>query len=160
MCSRVPHLQIQAIDLLAFLTAVSAGVCLVPPFVSVFELSHMLSLLPQQYLQVQRTQKGTLLFFRTAVPTGLLLTLAYALAVGRNSAAFPLSVVACGCLAIAGFISWTVSRQVTAATTGWTFVPENFEATRRRWEHTQVAAAVFTFVAFVTVLLSIAAQDS
>jgi hypothetical protein len=156
----VPYLRIEAIDLLAFLTAVSAGVCLVPPFVSVFEFSHMLSLLPQQYLQVQRTQKATFLFFRTAVPTGFLLTLAYALAVGRTSAAFPLSVAACLCLAAAGFISWIVSRQVTAATIDWTLVPENFEATRRRWEHTQVAAAVFTFVAFVTVLLSIAARDS
>jgi hypothetical protein len=156
----VPHLRIEAIDLLSFLTAVSAGVCLISPFVSVFEFSHMLSLLPQQYLQVQRTQKSMLRLYRTAVPTGLLLTLAYALAVGRTSAAFPLSVTACLCLAAAGFISWIVNRQVTSATTDWTLLPENFEATRRRWEHTQVAAAVFTFIAFITVLLSIAARDS
>jgi len=41
------------------------------------------------------------------------------------------------------------------ATDNWTVLPETFEAARRQWEYSHAVNAVLTFVAFVSVVLSV-----
>jgi hypothetical protein len=157
--AHVAYLQITAIDLLAFLTAISVGVCLVNPLVGLFELSSMFSLSPSQYLMVQRAQRRAISFFAVAIAAASFLMLAYALAVWPVSLAFSLSMAACLCLAAAEFIYWGVHRWMVAATNRWTVVPDKFELARKKWEYAKVIRAGFTLVAFVTILLSITAAE-
>jgi hypothetical protein len=96
-------------------------------------------------------------FFGVAVTAALLLTLAYTLSILGDRSAVLLSVAACMFLIGAELIFWLITYQINAITKQWTVAPDNFEIARKRWEYAEAISAIFTFLALVTILLSIEA---
>lgn len=148
----------EAIDFFAFLTAISVAICCIPPAVSLFDLLYRLSLSPTQYMAVQQTNSGVSLF-GAAVTAALLLAITHTLTALSDRSAALFSVVASLCLAVAVMIFWLFTYPISAATKRWTVTPERFETARRQWEYANAINAILTFIALVTVLLSIAAAD-
>jgi hypothetical protein len=147
---------VEAIDFFAFITAISVAICFLPPAINVFDIWSRLALSPAKYMVIQRLNGGAS-FFGVAVTGALLLTLAYTLSIRGNRSAVLLSVAACMFLIGAQFIFWLITYQITATTKQWTVAPDDFELARKRWEYAEAISAIFTFLALVTILLSIAA---
>jgi hypothetical protein len=147
---------VEAIDFFAFITAISVAICFLPSAISVFDIWSRLSLSPAQYMVIQRFNGGAS-FFGVTVTVALLLTLAYTLSIRGNRSAILLSVAASMFLIGAELIFWLITYQINAITKQWTVAPDNFEIARKRWEYAEATSAIFTFLALVTILLSIAA---
>src|SRR5690606_5645101 len=74
--------------------------------------------------------------------------------VGRRRA-FGLTLLALLAIIADGVVSWTVIRGADAATTGWTYLPGNWQALRAQWEYGHAVGAGLDFLAFVALVLSV-----
>jgi hypothetical protein len=72
--------------------------------------------------------------------------------------AFLLSLAAVLCLAATQVIFWMFTYPINAASNNWTTMPANFEVARRQWEYSHAVNTVLTFVALVTITLSVFAD--
>jgi hypothetical protein len=70
-----------------------------------------------------------------------------------------MSLSAALCLAATQVIFWMFTYPINVATDNWTVLPEAFEAARRQWEYSHAVNAVLTFVAFVSVILSVLSHE-
>jgi hypothetical protein len=126
----------------------------VPAGAHFFELANKISLSPAAYITVQKIYAGWS-FFGIPIITALLLTLIRTLMVRNDRLAFIMSLSAAICLAATQVIFWMFTYPINVATDNWTILPEAFEAARRQWEYSPAVNAVLTFVAFVSIILSV-----
>jgi hypothetical protein len=97
-------------------------------------------------------------FFGIPIITALLLTLIHTFMVRNDRRAFIMSLSAALCLIATQVIFWMFTYPINAATDNWTILPEAFEVARRQWEYSHAVNAVLTFVAFVSIILSVLSQ--
>jgi hypothetical protein len=145
------------LDSVRLLVIVSVALCLVPAGAHFFELANKMSLSPDEYMTVQKIYAGWS-FFGIAIVTALVLTSTHTFIVRDNRPAFLLSLAAVLCLAVTQVIFWMFTYPINAASNNWTTMPANFEVARRQWEYSHAVNAVLTFVALVTITLSVFAD--
>jgi hypothetical protein len=136
------------------LVVVSVALCLVPAGAHFFELANKMSLSMAEYMTVQKIYAGWS-FFGIAIAVALLLTLMHTSMVRADRTAFVLSLTAFLCLAATQLIFWMFTYPMNVASNNWTATPEDFEAARRQWEYSHAVNAVLTFVALVTISVSV-----
>ena len=135
------------------LAVISVAFCLIPAGAHFFELVNKMSLSTVEYITTQKIYAGWS-FFGVAIIAAILFTLTHTLMVRAERTAFLLSFAALLCLGATQVIFWTFTYPMNAATSNWTIIPQDFEATRRQWEYSHAVNAVLTFVALMTITLS------
>jgi hypothetical protein len=65
------------------------------------------------------------------------------------------ALVAFLCIVATQVVFWTWTYPAYVATNNWTAIPENWEALRRQWEYAHAVNAVLTFIAIITLSLSV-----
>ena len=136
------------------LTIIMVALCLAPAGAHFFELTNKMSLSPVAYMTVQKIYSGWS-FFGVPIITALLFTLIHTFMMRNDRAAFVTSVTAALCLVATQVVFWMFTYPINVATDNWRVLPEAFEAARRQWEYSHAVNAVLTFVAFVSIILSV-----
>ena len=129
------------------LTSLTLG----PAMAHLLEAPVKLFLPREQYFQVQQIYRGWA--FGGIFVIGALLSTAW-LALNVHGPAFWLAVAACGCLAGAQVVFWTITYPANQATKNWTHQPPHWRELRTRWEASHAVAAVLTLGALVFLLLA------
>jgi hypothetical protein len=136
------------------LAVISVALCLIPAGAHFFELANKMSLSTAEYMTTQKIYADWS-FFGVAIIAAILLTLTHTLMVRAERTTFLLSLTALLCLGATQVIFWTFTYPVNVATNNWTITPRDFEAVRQQWEYSHAVNAVLTFVALVTITLSV-----
>jgi len=139
-------------------TLVVVALCLVPAGAHFFELASKMSLLPAEYMTVQKIYVGWS-FFGIPIITAFLLIVIHTFMVRHDRPVFILSLGAALSLAATQVIFWMFTYPINAASNNWTVTPKDFEAARRQWEYSHAINAALTFAAFVAITLSVLATS-
>lgn len=136
---------------LYFLTLTLVALSLGAPLAHLFELPNKIGLSAQDYLLVQQLYRGWALL--GVLPCAALAS-AVAVAVREREIrrAFTLALIAVVCIAAMLVVFFAFTYPVNLATENWTYLPETWEALRRRWEYSHAVSAALTFVAFLALL--------
>ncbi len=122
------------------------ALALVPPGAHLMALPNKIGLPQSGYFVVQGIYEGWWLggLFWVAA---LLADLALALALRRAGAPWRAAAAAVALLALAFALFFAATDPANRATENWTFVPEDWEALRARWEWSHAANALVIFAA-------------
>jgi MFS family permease len=141
-----------------FIAIITTALYLVPTGAHLFELLNKVALTPAEYLTVQKIYAGWALF-GVVIGMAMLATLAHALLVRADRAAFAWSLGAFVALAATQGVFWAFTYPVNAATRFWTAPPDSFEVARSQWEYSHAASAALTFAALVAIVVAALIHD-
>jgi hypothetical protein len=143
-----------ALKAVQFLAILLTAMSLIPAGAHLFALLNKIDLGAEQYFLVQGIYRGWNLFGFVLIPA-IVVDLALAIMLRRQSTPFRLALFASGCMAatLAIFFIWVYPANVAADM--WTTIPENWQALRRQWEYGHAVNAVVTFVAFCSLTLAV-----
>jgi hypothetical protein len=147
----MPPARWRALQILSLLVV---ALSLVPTGAHLFALPNKIGLPPAEYLVTQAAYRGWALFGIVTIPALLLVGL-HTFALRDRLGVFMLSLVALVTLVLSNALFWAYTQPANRATAFWTRVPSDFERLRAQWEYSHAAAAVLTFVAFVSLLFAI-----
>lgn len=142
------------LDAIQLAAVVFVALCLVPAGAHLFELPNKIDLPADEYMTVQKIYSGWALF---AIPIfgALAATLVHTVLVRANGRALLLSLAAFLCIVATQAIFWTYTYPMNTLTQNWTVMPADLEAARQQWETSHAVNAGITFMALVTLTLSI-----
>lgn len=139
---------------LRFLSVILTAIAMAGGLAHLFELPHKIGLSRTGYLVVQQIYRGWALlgipFVGALVSTAVL-----ALLVRRTPAVFALTLAAAVCIGLGLAVFFVFTYPVNRQTANWTILPENWEALRRRWEYSHAVGAGLSFLALVSLTLSL-----
>jgi len=136
---------------LYFLSLSLVALSLGAPLAHLFELPNKLGLSAQDYLVVQQIYRGWA-FLGVLPCAALVATLVVAVQTRETRHAFTLALTSFFCITGMLAVFFIFTYPVNAVTESWTFLPDNWEALRLRWEYSHAASAMLTFVAFLALL--------
>ncbi len=139
---------------LYFLSLLFAALALVPAGAHFAELPHKMKLGEAEYRIVQQIYRGWALF-GIVVIGALLSTLALAVSLRRDPAAFTPALIALLCIVGTQVIFWTFTFPVNRMTVNWTAMPPDWAALRARWEYSHAASAVLNTAAVIALIVSV-----
>jgi hypothetical protein len=154
---RVSRYRWHLLDAVQLMAIVLVVLALAPALSHLFSLTTRLHLSAPDFMVVQRLDHSLGLI-------GVLGLLALAgigvhsFLVRRNAAAFAWSIVAVSGLAAAQIVFWSIAFPVSALTSGWTAVPDDFEAARQHWEYAIATVGVLSFGALLAVVRAVEAS--
>jgi len=137
-----------------FFSLVFVAIIFVPAGAHLAELLNKIDLPRDQYFVVQNIYAGWALF-GFPVFAALFSLLVLVISLRRERGPFVWALIAFLCIVATQVVFWTWTYPANVATNHWTAIPENWEALRRQWEYAHAANAVLTFVAIVTLSLSV-----
>jgi amino acid transporter len=143
---------------LYFLSLVLVALCLGAPLAHLFSLPNKIGLDGQDYLLVQQIYRGWA-FLGIFPCAALVATLVLAVKARDMRRAFTLAVLAFLLIAAMLALFFIFTYPANALTENWTYLPDNWEALRRRWEYSHAAGALLAFLAFVSLLASLFAAE-
>ena len=143
---------------LYFLSLSLVALSLGAPLAHLFELPNKIGLPAQDYLLVQQVYRGWA-FLGVLPCAALLSTLLVAVRVRETRRAFTLALGAFLCLAGMLAVFFIFTYPVNAVTENWTFLPDNWEALRRRWEYSHAAGAVLQVIAMGSLIVAALARS-
>lgn len=140
------------------LTAIALVVLALSPALShLLSLKTRLQLSAPDYMIVQRLDQALVLIgvFGLLALAGAAL---HSVLVRSNAAAFAWSIVAVSGLAAAQVVFWSIAFPVSAMTSGWTIVPDDFETARHHWEYAIATVGALSFGALLAVVRAVEAS--
>jgi hypothetical protein len=141
-----------------FIALLFTTLALAPALAHLLELPNKISLSKDGYLMVQQIYRGwALLGF--VVAGALFSNLMLAISIRKKRKAFVLTLTAFLCIVGTQVVFWTFTYPANAATDNWTILPVNWQQLRSQWEYSHAASAVLNFIAFITLTLSVLAED-
>ncbi len=142
------------LDAVQFASIIFVALALVPAGAHLFEFQNKMSLPLDQYMTVQNIYRGWALF---GIPIlgALGATGVHTVLVRRNRRALVFSLIAFLCIVATQAIFWTYTYPMNALTQNWTVTPANLDAARWQWEISHAVNAGITFMALVTLTLSV-----
>ena len=133
------------------------ALALAPALAHLFELPNKINLSREEYLTVQQIYRGwALLGF--VVVGALVSNMTLTILVRKTSRAFILSLVAFLCIVGTQVVFWTFTFPANQATNNWTFLPENWQELRYRWEYSHAGSAFLNLMAMITLILAIQSE--
>ena len=142
-----------------FIALLLTALALAPALAHLLELPNKLGLSSDDYLTVQQIYRGwALLGF--VVVGALLSNLILAIRLRKKSKAFVLTLTAFLCIVGTQVVFWTFTYPANAATDNWTMLPVAWQQLRTQWEYSHAGSAVLNLAAFVTLTLSVLADDA
>jgi hypothetical protein len=142
-----------------FLAVVFTALALVPTGAHLMALVNKIHMPAESYLIAQSIYRGWA-FSGIVILAALLATLALVFVLRRRHG-FVAALVGLLCIAATQIIFWVFTYPANAATDQWTFLPENWEQLRVRWEYSHAASAVFNLVALIaTTIAAVRPEDS
>jgi hypothetical protein len=147
-----------ALKTMRFIALLFTALALAPALAHLLELPNKIGLSKDDYLTVQQIYRGwALLGF--VVAGALLSNLILAISV-RKKKAFVLTLTAFLCIVGTQVVFWTFTYPTNAATDNWTMLPANWQQLRSQWEYSHAVSAVLNLIAFITLTLSVLAEDA
>jgi hypothetical protein len=107
---------------------------------------------------VQQIYRGWALL-RFVVAGALLSNLILAISLRNTWKAFVLTLTALLCIAGTQVVFWTFTYPANAATDHWTMLPATWLQLCSQWEYSHAASAVLNLIAFITLTLSVLAEE-
>lgn len=142
-----------AYDVVFFIAMLATALALGPAMAHLFSLPNKIGLPAEDYFIAQKADRGwNLLGFLILVE---LLAIAALAVMARHEPRVLWPVLAAiACIIGAQAVFWIWTYPANEATRNWTFVPENWEALRRRWEFSHAAGALFQVLAVAALILA------
>ena len=142
------------LQLVRFFGLLFVALALGPALAHLLELPNKIRLPRDQYLAVQQLYRG---WSRLGiiVIAALLSTLALSLMVRGRDVEFAWAVAAFICVASTQVVFWAFTFPVNRETLNWTRLPENWAALRQRWEYSHAVSAALSFLALVSLIVSV-----
>lgn len=148
-----------AIKIVSFLSLLFSALALAPALAHLLELPGKINLSRADYLTVQQIYRGWALL-GIVVAGALFSTLALTIMSRHQSRAFAFALIALLCIIGAQVVFWTYTFPANQATSNWTFLPENWQSLRTRWEYSHAAGAGLNLIALSAVIISVLTQKT
>ncbi|MFN7949797.1 MAG: DUF1772 domain-containing protein [Blastocatellia bacterium] len=148
-----------AIKIVSFLSLLFSALALAPALAHLLELPGKINLSRADYLTVQQIYRGWALL-GIVVAGALFSTLALTIMSRHQSRAFAFALIALLGIIGAQVVFWTYTFPANQATSNWTFLPDNWQSLRTRWEYSHAAGAGLNLIALSAVIISVLTQKT
>ena len=144
--------------IVSFISLLFVALALAPAMAHLLELPNKIHLSREDYLTVQQIYRGWALL-GIIIAVELLSTLTLTIMVRHERKAFLFALTSLLFIIGAQIVFWTYTYPANQATKNWTFLPEDWQALRTKWEYSHATGAGFGMVAMITLIISVLTLD-
>ncbi len=139
---------------LRVLSVLFAALALIFSGAHLFELPHKIDMSAADYLTVQQIYRGWQ--FAGIVVFGALVSIGWLAYRNRDDRrVFVPTLIAFLCIVGTQVLFWSFNFPANRATDNWSFLPENWQTLRARWEYAHAASAFLNLGALVALLIAL-----